>query len=61
MYRVIYLDHARRTWVPGSLTKPQAEAQVRWFKRRGYTAWVVDDQGTFVPIPGARKQPTWIE
>jgi hypothetical protein len=30
---------------------------VKFLKRRGMTAWVVDDAGTFVPVVGAKRNP----
>lgn len=60
-YRVVYLVRGRRDWVPGNLTLEAAKKHVGFYKRRGFTAWVVDDKGSFVPVPGAKRQPTWIE
>lgn len=38
-------------------TLAQAEVCVRFLKRRGYTPWVLDDKGKFVPIKGVMKDP----
>lgn len=47
--------------VAGNYDKPcelgHAKALVHYLKRRGMTAWVVDSSGTFVPIPGAKRNP----
>ncbi len=58
--RVIYLVRAKRTWLEGNFTLEQATKQVYQIKKRGMTAWVVDDDGAFVPIPRVRSQPGFI-
>jgi hypothetical protein len=39
------------------MSKEAAEHMLRWYKRRGMTAWVEDDSGTFVPVKGAMRRP----
>jgi hypothetical protein len=34
---------------------------MRALKRRGLTAWVEDEFGGFVPVPGAKKLPGFLE
>jgi len=61
-YRVVYLGAgARRVWHPGSLTLDGAKRTLRFFKRHGMTAWVVDERGDFVPVPGAKRQPSYLD
>lgn len=60
-YRVVYLVRAHREWRPGRLSLKAATREVAALKRRGLTAWVTDDDGRFVPIPGTRREPAWIE
>lgn len=59
--RVVYLERARRVWLAGNLTRDEAIRIVASLKRRGRTAWVVDDEGRFVPVPGAKREPGWLE
>lgn len=60
-FRLVYLDRARRVWLPGNLTLTQAEKSLRALKRRGLTAWIVDADGRFVPVKGTRRQPGYLE
>jgi hypothetical protein len=61
-YRVIYLTRARRTLAPPVFeTLERATQYMRALKRRGLTAWVETEHGTFIPVPGAKRQPTWID
>lgn len=61
MYRVVYLIKGKREWLPGNLSLEGAKKTLRQMKRRGLTAWVVDEQGSFVPVPGTSRQPGYIE
>lgn len=60
-YRVVYLVRARRAWLPGNFTLESATREVQVLKRRGLTAWVVDAEGRFVPVPGMKREPSWLE
>jgi hypothetical protein len=35
-------------------TLAYAESDLQYLKRRGLTAWVEDEKGQFVPVPGAK-------
>lgn len=52
---------ARRIVGAGGLSLEEAARQVRFLKRRGMTAWVEDDGGSFVPVKGASRKPVWRE
>lgn len=61
-YRVVYLVRARRAWLPGNFYGiVEARKEVQALKRRGMTAWVVNEDGSFVPVKGAMRQPGYLE
>lgn len=55
LYRVVYLVWAKPKVINRGLSRPAAEAQMRYLKRRGHTAWVETDGGDFVPVKGAMR------
>ncbi len=59
-YRVVYLVRGRRAWLAGNFTLDEAKREILSLKRRGFTAWVVDDEGRFIPVPGAKREPSWL-
>jgi len=61
MYRVGYLVRARRAYLPGNYSLEGAKKQVRSLKRRGMDAWVEHVDGRFVPVPGVKRQPGYLE
>lgn len=57
-YRLIYLTAGKRTVDPEGFASVEAATRaVRAFKARGWTAWVEDDTGQFVPVKGAKRKP----
>lgn len=60
MHRVVFLLRGRREWLPGEFSLARAQREVAALKRRGFTAWVTDVTGRFVPVPGARREPRWL-
>lgn len=59
-HRVAYLDMARRRYLHREFSLPQAEAAMRTLKRRGLTTWVETADGTFVPVKGATRPPSFL-
>lgn len=59
-YRTAYLDRGRRSWLREELTLKQAQAHMKALKRHGRTAWVEKTDGTFVPVVGAKRRPSFI-
>jgi hypothetical protein len=58
-YHVLYLTAGKRTMSPEEFsTVEDAVRRVRFFKARGFTAWVEDDTGKFVPVAGTRRKPS---
>lgn len=58
-YRLLYLSAGKRSMSPEEFFSVEdATRAVNFFKARGFTAWVEDDTGTFVPVKGARRKPT---
>lgn len=57
-YRLIYLTAGKRSVAPEEFASVEAATRaVRTFKARGWTAWVEDDTGQFVPVKGAQRRP----
>lgn len=57
-FRVAYLGAgARRTHLEGAFSRERAIKQLNRLKRRGFTAWIEDGAGNFVPVPGATRRP----
>lgn len=54
MYQAVRGDGhgSARPWPPCSLE--QAKADMRSLKRRGFTVWIEDSFGRFVPVEGAK-------
>ena len=58
-YRVAFLEAGKRAVADFDFkTADDAAGMVRRYKRRGWTAWVEDERGNFVPVKGATKKPT---
>jgi hypothetical protein len=58
---VCYLLRGRRVRMPDTIPLEEAVQQMTRLKRQGLTAWIVDDDMRFVPVPGAMREPAWIE
>lgn len=57
-YKIAFLDRGRRDVTPHSFDDlPTAIREMKLWKRRGFTTWVEDDAGNFVPVKGAMKRP----
>jgi hypothetical protein len=54
--KVIYLVRGKRADGKTASTLSEAAKDVQFYKRRGFTAWV-EQNGKFVPVPGAKRQP----
>lgn len=56
LYQAVRLDglESVRPWPPASLS--QAIADRRSLKRRGFTAWIEDTAGNFIPVEGAKTR-----
>ena len=57
-YTYAYLVHGVREQSKARYaTIEEATAAMRYLKRRGWSAWVEKEDGTFVPVVGAQKKP----
>jgi len=54
--KVIYLVRGKRALGKTAPSIAEATKDVQFYKRRGFTAWV-EENGKFVPVPGAKRQP----
>ena len=59
-YKVAYLDRANRAYLSNTFSLDTAKRAMGALKRRGFTAWIEDASGTFVPVPGAKRRPTFL-
>lgn len=57
LHRVVYLVNGRRATIPATLQFDAAMREFAALKRRGFTTWVEDVSGEFVPVTGAMKKP----
>ena len=58
-YRLLYLAAGKRSMASEEFSSvADATRAVNFFKARGFTAWVEDDTGKFVPIKGTRRKPS---
>lgn len=59
LLRVVYLgSHARRAYFGEPVkTIEIAQKMMRQLKRRGMTTWIETGNGTFAPVPGAKRKP----
>ena len=60
-YRVAYLTRGVKTFLAGEFALDQAKRQRSALARRGFTAWVTDIEGQFVPVPGAKREPGHVD
>ena len=59
MVKVAYLIRAERMYLEGTYQLPQAKRNLKYLKRRGLTAWLENENGDFVPVPGAKRIPKY--
>ncbi len=55
--KVIHLINGRRSIGLKVDSLDEAKKTVRFYKRRGFTAWIEDDAGNFIPVPGVMRLP----
>ena len=61
-FRLFYLAAGRRFLSPEEFsTVEDATRAVNFLKARGFTAWVEDDTGKFVPVKGVRRKPPSVD
>jgi hypothetical protein len=60
-YKVAYLERGQRTHLDDVFTLKDAQVYMVRLKRRGMTAWVEREDGTFVPVAGAKRRPAFLE
>lgn len=64
-YHVLFLNGADlcRYWDGGTdlFSFQLAQKNLRFLKNRGHTAWIEDNAGTFVPVPGTTRKPKTVE
>jgi hypothetical protein len=59
--RVMYLVRGKAA-VAGPASSLEAAAKdVAFYKRRGFTAWVENSAGEFIPVAGAARKPKSID
>ena len=58
--KVIYLVRGKRAVGKSATSISEAAKDVQFYKRRGFTAWV-EQNGKFVPVPGAKRQPKGLD